>query len=304
MSTARPVHMGASWRVAMRCVDRKFMLTPTPEVLNAFIFCLAVAADRYGIMVHAICVMSNHVHIDLTDPFLKVSEFRRDFKSLLARSLNCHYSRWEYFWAPDDGMQEVDTQEAAADGMVYTCTNPQAAGLVAKATAWPGLISTCADLGDTDDNCGAWKAHKPLFFFSHSEDSTLPDTAVLRLTPHPLAEDPKSFVEGIKKRIHAFEEKKRVERKKEGQEVLGAAAVLARRWYDTPNTCADRRRLNPRFAEPDTERRIQTLSCYKAFLKAYKKALQLWLATGRATFPAGTNKMRHYPGVTVLEAIP
>ncbi len=30
MSTARPTHLGASYRLSMRCVDRKFMLTPAP----------------------------------------------------------------------------------------------------------------------------------------------------------------------------------------------------------------------------------------------------------------------------------
>ncbi len=41
-----PVYMGSSWRIAMRCVDRKFLLTPTPEVTATIGFCFAIACGR------------------------------------------------------------------------------------------------------------------------------------------------------------------------------------------------------------------------------------------------------------------
>ena len=49
--------------------------------------------------------------------------------------------------------------------------------------------------------------------------------------------------------------------------------MLSKKWWETPNTTSDRRRLNPRYAESDPERRICTLLNYKAFLVEYADAL-------------------------------
>jgi len=292
---ARPVFQGASWRVAMRCVERKFLLTPSPEVVAAIGFCLAVATNRYRIMVHALSVMANHIHLDVTDPYGEISAFRRDFKSLLARCLNCHYGRWEYFWSPRDGLQEISSEEAAVRGMAYTITNPVVAGLVAQPAAWPGLTTQLGHLGASKKTSGAFTFKRPAFFFK--QDGDLPETATLRLAPHPLAGDSKAFVAKVIKRVREIISAKQKQLRADGQRFAGARAVLRRRHDATPDTETEHRELNPRFAEPDPERRICRLIRYKAWLADYAQALKLWRETGEAIFPAGTNKMRTYPGV-------
>ena len=50
-----------------RCSERRFFLQPRRVTNEIFLYVLAVAARRYGILVHAFCVLSNHCHLVVTD---------------------------------------------------------------------------------------------------------------------------------------------------------------------------------------------------------------------------------------------
>jgi putative transposase len=43
---------------------------------------LAVAARRFGIVVHVFCVLSNHVHLVVTDPDARLPRFEQYLDSL------------------------------------------------------------------------------------------------------------------------------------------------------------------------------------------------------------------------------
>ena len=43
-------------------------LCPSRELNELVLYILAVAAERSGILLHAYCFMSNHLHLVLTDP--------------------------------------------------------------------------------------------------------------------------------------------------------------------------------------------------------------------------------------------
>ncbi|MBK6848690.1 MAG: hypothetical protein IPG96_14555 [Proteobacteria bacterium] len=62
MSLPRPVIAGETLLVTRRCVQRQFLLRPSATVNGIIGYCLAVAAERYGVRVHAFCVLSNHLH--------------------------------------------------------------------------------------------------------------------------------------------------------------------------------------------------------------------------------------------------
>jgi 4-alpha-glucanotransferase len=53
--------------ITRRCSERRFFLRPTPEGNNAFIYCLAVAAQKYGVKVIFTATMSNHHHTGIVD---------------------------------------------------------------------------------------------------------------------------------------------------------------------------------------------------------------------------------------------
>ena len=125
------------------------MLKPTPEVTNALGYCVGIAKQRDGVELHSLSAMSNHEHMDATDPFGDISKFEGYFKSLTARSLNCHYGRWEYSWAPRDGRQDVTSRQAAIAGMAYIAANPVLDGIVSHGIQWEGVRTRPEQLGTT-----------------------------------------------------------------------------------------------------------------------------------------------------------
>ena len=300
MTKARPQYAGASYRYTIRCSERRYMLSPGyPEVANLMGYMFSTAANRYGILVHSLCVMSNHLHADCTDPNGRWSDFCRDFASQSARALNAFHGRWEATWTKSSS-QEVVTRQAALNGMACTIANPVRAGLVAAPRAWPGLMTCAEDIPTAKGTCTAWEFTRPTFFFRHEEDGGLPDRSTLYITPHPLAgEDPAGFAADLSKEVARICRDKRREVRKAGGRFAGAAAVCRKRWWQSPNTAEPRRELEPQFAEPDPEVRRQLLKERKLFTVEYTASIRQWRETGQAVFPPGTCAMRGMPGVTI-----
>ena len=99
MSLPRPVIAGQTSMVSRRCARREYLCRPEYKVNQILGYCLAVAAARYGIVLHAFCCLSNHVHLVLTDVHGNQPEFFRWFFEFTAKCLNAHWGRWENLWA-------------------------------------------------------------------------------------------------------------------------------------------------------------------------------------------------------------
>jgi hypothetical protein len=54
--------------ITRRCTQRQFLMRPDRETNNAFIYCLAVAAETFGIRIRFTVAMSNHHHTGIYDP--------------------------------------------------------------------------------------------------------------------------------------------------------------------------------------------------------------------------------------------
>ena len=121
-----------------RCSERRFFLKPTDAVNQVFLYVLAVAARRHGVLVHAFCVLSNHYHLLVTDPEARLPAFMQYLDSLVARAVNASLGRWEGFWSSDASYSAVSHD--AADDVVrkaaYVLANPVSAGLVERASEW------------------------------------------------------------------------------------------------------------------------------------------------------------------------
>ena len=61
MTLPRRVLPGDTCLVTRRCTQRQFLLKPSEAVREVFLFCLAHAAARYDVQVHACLVLSDHV---------------------------------------------------------------------------------------------------------------------------------------------------------------------------------------------------------------------------------------------------
>ena len=146
--------------ITRRCVQRQFLLRPSTFLNDVFRFVLAHAAETYGIQVHAACVMSNHLHLMVTDPHGNLSEFMAWIDMILARLLNAHYGRWESLFATGSYSEvKLVDAEAVLEKIAYVLGNPVEAGLVAYGAQWPGVRLSPRRLGRPQE------CERPKFFF-------------------------------------------------------------------------------------------------------------------------------------------
>ena len=82
MTWPRRIVPGTTYLLTRRCTQRRFMLVPRGIVPKLFGYCVALAAERHGIQVHAITTMSNHYHAVVTDPHGRIPQFCRDVHNL------------------------------------------------------------------------------------------------------------------------------------------------------------------------------------------------------------------------------
>ena len=99
MTCPRRVVPGTTYLLTRRCVQRRYTLVPRGVVPKHLGYCVALAAERHGVEVHAVTCMSIHRHAVVTDVDGTIFEFCRDVHSLSARALNAHLGRWEALWS-------------------------------------------------------------------------------------------------------------------------------------------------------------------------------------------------------------
>jgi putative transposase len=286
MTAPRQVLPGATYLVTRRCTQRQFLLRPGKLVNEVFLFVLALAARRFGIRIHAFCVLSNHYHLLLTDPHARLPAFGQFLDSLVARALNAALGRWESFWAPNSySAVALATPEDVLDKAAYLLANPVAAGLVRSAKDWPGLWSAPDRIGTV------LHAARPKHFFDPK--GLLPETVALRLSAPPGFESAEDFRRQL---TSALAERESAER--QGKEFLGVARVLAQRPTGRPAAGEPRRALNPRVAARDQWKRVEMLGRLAGFLASYREAWEARRAgKARVLFPAGTYLLRVLHGV-------
>ena len=281
-----------------RCSERRLFLRPS-RLLNAiFLYVLAAAARRHGILVHAFCVLSNHCHLVLTDPRGELPSFMQYLDSLVARAVNASLGRFEGFWATDGSYSAVEPIEQGdvLAKVAYVLANPVAAGLVRRGRDWPGVWTEPAAIG------GAPRlVARPKKFFR--EDGPLPDLARLVLHRPPGFENDDGFVETLATLLAAAEDRATAELEQKGRSFLGVAGVLRQKPFARPATGEPRRGLKPQVACRNKWRRVELLLCVREFSRAHQKALEAWRAGIRdVLFPAGTWAMRVFHGVSCAPA--
>ena len=286
--------------ITRRCSERRFFLRPDPKTNNAFIYFLAVAAQRYEIKVIFTGTMSNHHHTGVVDVHGNLPEFLAYFHKLFAKHQNALRGRWEAFWASEQtSVVELVAGHDILDKMVYALTNPVKDHVVEKVHHWPGVNSLSATLANRP-----LRATRPKTFFR--EDGLMPESAELPLhAPDQLLNAcPNGLASTIRERVADSELRAASQRLQEGRTVVGRAAVLNQHWNDSPQSREPRRQLSPRVASRNVWRRIEALNRNRSWLAAYRDARDLFLAGVRTVaFPAGTFWLRHFAGA-YCETVP
>jgi REP element-mobilizing transposase RayT len=293
MSPPRPVFPGKTYLVTRRCSQREFLLRPSPTANAVYLYLLAVAARRHGILVHGYCVMSNHVHLVITDPDGCLPKFKQYLNSLVARAMNVALRRSEAFWASNVKYSAVSLESPSdvLEKAVYVLANPVAAGLVASGREWPGAWSAPELLGS-----GSILLHRPSFFFR--KKGPMPETAELELTAPPGFGSNDEFRIMLAEALASRESDIQASMTAEDREFLGRRAVLAQRTSARPSTREEFGALHPAVASRDKWKRIEALAQLVAFRREYRIALaKLRGGVRDVVFPRGTYWLRIAHGV-------
>lgn len=286
--------------VTRRCSQRQFLLRADRDTNEAVLYCLGVAAAKFGVELHGVTAMSNALCINCRDVEGVGPSFRQYVMSLLARFMNVHRSRWEAFWssAEPSVVELVDAQAELAQ-LVYNLTDPVRQQLVDKVHNWPGVSSLRHQLSGKPI-----RVKRPKKFFRR--DGSMPDEVELRFVPPPgfAHLEHEAWAKLLRDRVKAVEMQAADERRKKGSRVAGRKAVLRRSPYSCPKTLPPRRNLNPRVAGRDRRKRLAALDRMKRFQHRYRKALER-LADGvtDVVFPAGTWQLARL-GVVRCEPAP
>ena len=288
MSAPRRIVPGTTYLLSRRCFGRRFLLRPSNKVNRIFRFCLAVAAEKTGVLLHNFCVLGNHYHVVATDVHGNLPTFMHWLNEYVAKCVNAELGRWEFFWAPGSySAVALADREDVIEKLVYVFTNPVDAGLVPGHEEWPGAASLLAEI-DADPQV----VHRPEGFFR--ERGPVPETASLQLVS-PWAFDGARSECLATARIRILEREREVQRltKQQGLRFLGARKVLAQSPFSRPSTSEPRRGLDPRVASRDKWQRIEALQRLRRFLEAHRVALKRFVDGDRAAvFPFGTYGMR------------
>lgn len=300
MSKARPVLPETTYLFTRRCTQQQFLMRPDAETNNAFIYCLAIAANRHGIEIIGTVAMSNHHHTEGRDPGAEYPAFLEYSHKLFAKCQNVLLGRWENFWSSEQtSAVSLEEPRDELDKLVYLLTNPVQHHLVEKAIDWPGVSALQALLQGKP-----LTARRPKRFFR--DDGAMPDEVTLTLhRPKGFEHLSRTeFAELLMQRIKAVEDKARAERIATGRRVLGVKGVLRQPRSAAPETPEPRRELNPRVAAKNKWRRIEALARNRIFTEAYSAARKAFVQGLDVLFPDGTYWLKRFASVScVADAI-
>jgi putative transposase len=293
MTLPRDVVPGRFYMITRRCTQRQFLLRPDKETNNAFIYCLAEAAQRCRIEVILPCAMANHHHTVIFDRHGTVPAFTEHFHKMLAKSQNALRGRWENFWSSEQvSVVELVGPDDVMGELVYTATNPVKDRLVEKVHHWPGVNGLSALLGQR-----SLHATRPKHFFR--SQGSMPETATLNLVIPPELGDLQQILEQLRQRVVAVEEAVAAARMETGAGVLGRRASLQQSWRDSPTSREPRRNLRPRIAARSRSERIEVILRNREFVAAYRDARTRWIDGDPIAFPIGTYWLRRFANVPI-----
>ncbi len=291
MGLPRRVVPGTSYFITRRCYQRTYRLRPNRLTSQIFLFALGLAAKKTGVLLHAVCVMSNHHHCVITDPAGRLPEFLAELHRTVAKALNAAQGQWENLWSAERcNAAEIADDEAFIDRIAYTAANPVAAGLVADPGDWPGI--------------SYWKptrirvARPDVFFDEHGK---CPDSVEFGIEqPNRVGLSPRAWMRKLTLAIRLRVSRAREKLRAQGRPVLGRAAVLSESFMTRAPSVESKRVTVPNVAASDPSALARVTQTLRAFRAAYRDALGRWREGLRSeVFPFGTWAMRRFHNAAV-----
>jgi len=301
MSQARAIHPGKTYLITRRIERRHCLLRPDSRINRYVLYALTVSALRHGILVHAFCAMSTHLHYVVTDPLGALPRFFEMFHRLLSRGIKI-IRQWD--GSPWERVQtssvELCTTEAIIEKIAYTLANPVAAGLVRRAHQWPGAKTLVSDIGED-----SLIVERPTEVFD-SKNPKWPKFAQMEvsLPPSIEAEQAEAFRNAVQFEVERIEKVARKLFPK--RSVLGAKHAMQVPPESRITSHEPTHQLKPKFAfgrGTTNAIRLQAIANMKSFQQQYQEAWSKWRNGDRQVeFPPGTYAMRTRHNVRIASS--
>jgi REP element-mobilizing transposase RayT len=286
--------------ITRRTLRRHHLFRPDPVIRQLYLYTLAVCAKQFGILVHAVTLMSTHEHLIVTDTQGRLPLFLRKHHRLVSLGTKV-LRKWEGpTWDTEQtSVVRLLTEQAVVEKLAYVMANPVQAGLVRRARDWPGITVLPQELGRR-----TWTLSRPDAYF-RADNRQWPDAVELSLTLPPIlrARDGAQDVrDAVGEELERQERLAHQEIRKRGWRFLGAERVRRLSPYRRATSFELLRDRNPTLAVGRGQRKVffQAVAELRAFRKAYRQALEQWRAGLRSVvFPQGTWCMCQVHGVVV-----
>ncbi|KYG10552.1 transposase [Sorangium cellulosum] len=303
MSQPREITPGATYMITRRVLRRHLLFRPDAAITQLLIYALAVSARRYGLQIHALCAMSTHLHLIVTDVAGVLPRFLQFFHRIVALGTKA-LRTWEGpVWDHEaPSVVRLLTRAAVVEKIAYILVNPVAAGLVRHAREWPGAKVDMDALGR-----GVLHAARPSVYLD-PENPQWPEEMTLSLLLPPVIEQDgaEAFRQEVAAELARQEAQAHAELLRQGRRFLGVERVSEVSPYARATSFEALRECNPTFAvgrEQGDAWRIAG-AAVRAFRASYRAALERWRAGVRSVaFPVGTWWMRVFHGAMVQDVV-
>jgi REP element-mobilizing transposase RayT len=299
MSQPRQIAAGVTYLITRRTLRRHCLFRPDAAITQLIVYALAVSARRFGIEVHAVCAMSTHLHLVVTDVHAVLPRFLQFFHRIVALGTKV-LRAWEGpVWDHEaTSVVRLLTPVAVVEKIAYVLANPVAAGLVRHAREWPGAKVNPDQLGG-----GELHARRPTAFFDPANPAwpasvTLP----LALPPGVEVGNVEDFRRDVTAELERQETQAHEEVHRRGLRFLGADRAGRVSPHDRITSFEALRDRNPTFAVGRGQGGAwrAAVAAVRAFRGCYRAALERWRVGVRTiVFPAGTWWMHVFHGASV-----
>jgi len=296
MTQPRYIVPGETVLITVRTIARFYLLRPDPELVDAIKYCLGHYAAKYEMALHAVCVMSTHVHLVAFDKDGNRSLFLRDVNRGLANVAKALRGWRGPVFRPKPKIVRLLTEQAIVDKIGYVLANPVAAGAVKRFAEWPGLCAAAGLSGPPSQ-----LVSRPKHFFSQA--SRLPDCATFGLelpaallATHGLQKTRRLIADvAARHEVKAQDDVQRVNWKVHGpRHCLRVNPFQRAKAYEVFGA------REPTFAVLGGGKALYMLAAAQLcnFRRAYRNALEQWRnRKSQVRFPRGTWLMRVQHGV-------
>ena len=268
------------------CTQRQSWLKPDPVVNQVIEYCSARAAQMYGIWIHEVTAMSNHMHQVVTDPFCNLPRYLHWVHVHVAKCLNRYRGRCENLWNNDETNVVHLVQDGdVLDKIAYSIVNPVAAGQVTVHSDWLGVCTGAKAFGTSKT------IERPDLYFS--DRGRVPKTVELKVVPPRRYErTPGEYSRLVQSVVEERERQLNEDANREGRKLDGATRLAQMKPSDAPRTPRPRNRIKPRIACKDPVVRRERATALRLFYLMYRVDWGEYRAGNRdVTFPPGSYSM-------------